>query len=91
MGVDAEVAVELLPGALRAIVSGAACGDSVVPKFKYGSETTMWGAQRLDGCHVGSPTVPVERLGVVRASEIDDRRCSAERPAGVLRARLCCG
>lgn len=30
---------------VRAAVSVAACGDGVVVKFNYGSETTMWGAQ----------------------------------------------
>ena len=43
----------------------------------------MWGAVSRDW-RVGSPTVPSPRA--VLANEIDGRRCSAERPAGVLRA-----
>ena len=76
---------------LRAVVSCAAGGDRIVATSNYGSETTMWGEHSLDGWHIGSATVPVLRLGVVRAFEIDVRRCSAERPAGVLRAGPCSG
>ena len=49
------------------------------------------GSTVLDGWHVWSATVPVLRLGVVRAVEVDVRRCSAERPAGVLCAGPCSG
>ena len=84
-------AAESVPCPLGAVVSRGACGDSIFGKSDYGSETTMWGEHSLDGWHVWSATVPVLRLGVVRAVEVDVRRCSAERPAGVLCAGPCSG
>ena len=36
-------AAESVPRPLGAFVSHGACGDSVVAKSNYGSETTMWG------------------------------------------------
>ena len=44
----------------------------------------LCGEHSLEDWRVGSLTVPTPRA--VRANEIDSRRCSAERPAGVLRA-----
>lgn len=78
--------MESVPRPLRAIVSRAAGGDRIVATSNYGSETTMWGEHSLVGWHVWSATVPVLRLGIVLAFEIEIRRRSAERPVGVLRA-----